>query len=350
MMLTENAFAVLGAMPSDNRRAIHKKADEAALLGGFDTESALNQLIQMNRRITAELSWPPASSAEASDSFLSYARAVSEGQPARIPSLEGIGSALAQANALAALFEIWPAERPELFSGLCRAPDRILSQVTAGDALQAINAHRTAGGWETVQDTLTLNDPLNERLRELYAPAARAMAKLDQETAASTLKSLYGSTGVDVQGVVAEIIGDAYAMRVHEDADNHKDWILGRLNDPGRANRIMPGDLDHLRLSTDRWCALTAPLRLKAGQARNDAKTISMGIRNAIVEYVNKHGTEKKPNPSPFAGSTAQKPSPSSTIPRGTPSTRHSIGADGWRAPSLSNLSLWSAWRQTNRR
>ena len=44
MMLTENAFAVLGAMPGDDRRTLNQKADEAALFGGDDTEAALNQL------------------------------------------------------------------------------------------------------------------------------------------------------------------------------------------------------------------------------------------------------------------------------------------------------------------
>ena len=169
MKLTENAFAVLGAMPGDDRLVLNEKADEAALLGGEDAEAALNQLMQMNRRISAELSWLPASTADAADSFLAYARALSEGQSAKIPPLDGLGTALAQANALSALFEIWPAEDADMFMGLCRALDRILSQVTAEETLQAINADRMAGGWETIPDVLTLSAPLNDRLRELLS-------------------------------------------------------------------------------------------------------------------------------------------------------------------------------------
>ena len=294
MKLTENAFAVLGAMPGDDRLVLNEKADEAALLGGEDAEAALNQLMQMNRRISAELSWLPASTADAADSFLAYARALSEGQSAKIPPLDGLGTALAQANALSALFEIWPAEDADMFMGLCRALDRILSQVTAEETLQAINADRMAGGWETIPDVLTLSAPLNDRLRELCAPVGRAVEKMDQHVAAFALRMLYGAGGVDVQGSVAEVIGDAYGMRIHEAADKLRDEFVAYINRLDTAPCITVANLQDLRTLAEKWCALTAPLRMKAGSSRSEAKNMSHSIRNAIVAYVNKYGTVKK--------------------------------------------------------
>ena len=47
MTLTDNAFAVLGARPADDRMTLNEKADEAALFGGGETEDALNQLMQL---------------------------------------------------------------------------------------------------------------------------------------------------------------------------------------------------------------------------------------------------------------------------------------------------------------
>lgn len=288
MTLSENAFAVLGATPCDNRRILNQKADEAALLGGGDTEAALNQLMQMNRRIAAELRWFPASSPEAADNFLSYARALAEGRQACVPPMLGLGSTLAQANALAALFEIWPAMQKELFIGLCRALDAILSRVNVEETLRAINADRTAGGWETIPDVPTLLGPLNERLRELCAPAAQAAAKLDKSIAATTMKELFGPGGIDVQGNVAEAVSNAYAMRIHEKAEKYNQAIHRQMDEMRAANRANAGSLVSLRSTVDTWCSLTAPLRMRPGEARNEAKSIALGIRNLIVDYVNK--------------------------------------------------------------
>lgn len=288
MTLSENAFAVLGATPCDNRRILNQKADEAALLGGGDTEAALNQLMQMNRRIAAELRWFPASSPEAADNFLSYARALAEGRRASVPPMLGLGSTLAQANALAALFEIWPAMQKDLFIGLCRALDAILSQVNVEETLRAINADRTAGGWETIPDVPTLLGPLNERLRELCAPVAQAAAKLDKHIAAATMKELFGPGGVDVQGNVAEAASNAYAIRIHEKAEKYIQSIHRQMNEMKAASRISAGSMDSLRTTVDMWCSLTAPLRMRPGEARNEAKSIGLGIRNLIVDYVNK--------------------------------------------------------------
>ena len=130
MGISENPFAILGAAVSDNRRELAERADEAALLGGTAVDDALTSLMQMNRRIAAEVSWFPGTHPKAADAFIVWAKTLSAGQTVPMPPLDGFRSPLAQANALAALFERWPADEPELFMGLCRSMDSVLSQVT----------------------------------------------------------------------------------------------------------------------------------------------------------------------------------------------------------------------------
>ena len=294
MKLMDNAFAVLGAMPADNRVILNEKADEAALLGDGDAEAALTRLMQMNRRIPVELGWFPGATREAASAFLDYARALSEGRHMGVPPLEGLGTPLAQANALSALFEIWPVEDGEMYIALCRALDSILSQVTAEETLRAINADREAGRWETIPDAVTLNEPLNERLRDLCQPVSQAASALSTKAVASALDALNGPTGIDPLGSVAQAVGNAYSMRIHEEAGELRDSILAEAGRLGNGPRVSESEMSAIRGKTDRWCALTAPLRLQPGVFRNEAKNIGHGVRNVLVNYINKATPEKK--------------------------------------------------------
>ena len=92
MGISENPFAILGAAVSDNRRELAERADEAALLGGTAVDDALTSLMQMNRRIAAELAWFPGSDPGTAETFVSYAKAAAANRQEKLPSLEGIGS------------------------------------------------------------------------------------------------------------------------------------------------------------------------------------------------------------------------------------------------------------------
>ena len=294
MTLIDNAFAVLGAKPTDNRFALNNKADVAALLGGGETDDALNQLMQLNRRISAELAWLPGADPAAADAFLEYARTVSAGKPARIPPVEGLGTALAQANALAALFDIWPANNEAMFSALCRALDAILSQVTAAETLQAINADRQAGSWEPIPDEASLSDPLNERLRALTAPVRRAAEAFPELDFAAMLKTVLGPDGIDPQGSVALALMDAYTIRVHDRAEELKQQITPEAARLLALDSIDQNSLSKLFAKVEKWESLTAPLRLVPGNERSDARSICQDVRNVVVNYVNKASTVKR--------------------------------------------------------
>ena len=293
-MLTENAFAVLDAMPGDNRRVLNDKADEAALLGGDNTDAALTQLMQMNRRIAAEVRWLPGATAEAASSFLAYSRAIADGQRAAIPPLDGLGTALAQANALAPFFEQWPTDERTLFIGLCRALDSILSQVMLEDTLEAINADRTSGGWEPIPDLTALTAPLDEHLRELCAPARRAMEGMAQPDAAKALTAFLGAPGIDSQGFVAQALCDAYRMKIHEEAEMLLSVLQEDIKKLIHAEHADLQKLQAVKPNLERWLALTAPLQRIPGAIRNEMKALGQGLRNAIVQYVNTAGTFEK--------------------------------------------------------
>ena len=294
MKLTDNAFAVLGARPADDRMTLNEKADEAALLGGGDTDGALNQLMQLNRRISAELGWFPGASDEAVDAFLEYARELSEGRPARVPPVEDLGTALAQGNALSALFEVWPADDQQLFEALCYSMDSILSQVTVDETLQAVNGDRRKGNWEPIPDAIDLMEPLNERLRELCAPLRPATERMPVDALAETVRKLLDKGGIDVQGSVAQTVMDGYTMRVHEKMESLKQKILADTGRLGKADTVGKGAMEDVITMTGQWCDLTAPLRLVPGAVRNDARAIGSGVRDVVVNYVNKAGGVKQ--------------------------------------------------------
>lgn len=322
--LSENGFALLGASPADDRRTLTEKADEAALLGGEDIETAFHQLLQMNRRIPAELSWFPGSTRDTAAAFLEYSRRTAEGKPAVIPPMEGLGTALAQANGLLAFFDIWPADDPDLFLALCRSIDKILGRVRAEEILEAVNADRTAGRWDIIHDVREMEEPLDMRLRELCGPAVRAAGKLDTTTLSSAIHRLFQTEGFDGQGNVAQTLASVYEIRIHEKETKLKTGIeteikqisakisqsanlsagadyLGLGNNVANIQKALAArnytadeEFKNLQEAVDAWCDLTAPLRQVPGTARTDARKIGFDIRNSIVDYVNKAPKTRK--------------------------------------------------------
>ena len=129
MMLHDNPFAVLGAAPGDSRVSLGEKAARA---GSPAADEALRLLTQPESRLAAELAWFPKSRQETVQAFVDYADALAEGRAAVVPRVEGLGCALAEANALSALFSAWPTEDSELFVGLCRTIEMLLSRVGEG--------------------------------------------------------------------------------------------------------------------------------------------------------------------------------------------------------------------------
>ena len=264
MNLQENPFAVLGVSPRDNRHTLLEKADEAALLNGAAVEDALASLLKMNQRVEAELSWFPGTDPSAAETFLRYAKELSGGGRVPMPSLEGLGCPLAQANALSAFFAAWPDDYPEYTFGLCRSLDRILSQVTADETLSMINEDRQAGGWDPIQDELALADPLEARLRELVQVVRIRMDRAANEKNLLDTLNRIMSSDMDKQGTVAQAASDAYVFRIHDQEESLRTRINQQLSALLK-DRITATRIAALKPNVESWCRLTGPLRQTAG-------------------------------------------------------------------------------------
>ena len=287
MKLTENPFAILKASPADNRRRLTEKADEAALLGGASVDDALMNLMQMNRRIAAEVSWFPGTHPKAADAFIVWAKTLSAGQTVPMPPLDGFRSPLAQANALVPFFELWPSSRPEYAVGLFRSLDMILSEVTTAGELELINQDRQAGGWEVIPDELALAGPLEDRLREICQIVRDRMEQVpSDETLLNLINRLFAYESFDPLGLVGKTVTDAWAMRSHDREEETRRQLIGRLGQY-KEKDITEAQLDSLRSDIGQWCAITAPLRKSAGPIRREARTICHEMRERIVWYVN---------------------------------------------------------------
>ena len=287
MMLLENPFAVLGASPRDSRQRLTELADEAALLGGASVDDALASLMQMNRRITAEVAWLPGAEKETADAFLRYAEAVSAGRSEKLPPLERLGTPLAQANALAAFFQAWPNPDSAYMIGLARSLDLILSKVNTAETFAALNEDRQAGGWEPIPDEMTLAGPLEERLRELTKLARERLEKtvIDAEVL-KTISQLMNSPDFDQQGTVAQELMEVYRMRIHDKEEIQRQRILAKLKTCADAPSFT--SLNNIKSEIASWCSLTEPLRKVPGATRREATAICHQTRECIVGCVNR--------------------------------------------------------------
>ena len=285
MRLRENGFALLGARPTDDRKTLMQKADESALLGGVDTEAALNQLMQMNQRITAELSWFPGSTPDAAAAFLAYAQKVAEGHPTPLPPMEGLGTPLAQANGLYAFFENWPSDKPELFCGMCSSLDKLLSEVKAEEVFQAINAEREAGKWEPIQSLVEMEKPLKARLRELCEPVVLAAGKLELEKLSSALSNLFRMKDFHLEGDVAGELFKYYTIQTHEKMNTYKEQIYSCMEILSNKANLCRSDFQELKKVSGKWYSLINPLLVIPGERRKEADSIGLDLRNVILTY-----------------------------------------------------------------
>ena len=287
MKLSDNPFAILGATPRSTRHQLAEKADEAALLGGAKTDDALMILMQMNRRIAAEVSWFPGAAPKAVAAFLSFAKTVSSGLVAPIPPMDGLMSPLAQANALAAFFESWPSSRPEFSIGAFRSLDRVLSKVTTAETLEFINRDRQDGGWEPITDELTLAGPLDDRLREICRLVTDRLEQISSDDDLLNLVNrLFTFSDFDLHGVIARAATDAWSMRIHDREEAMRRQITDHQAALGKTE-IAQVDMNYLKTDIEKWCALTAPLRKTAGPVRLAARDICLTTRSLLVRYVN---------------------------------------------------------------
>ena len=287
MKLSENPFAILEASPRDPRHRLMEKADEAALVGGVAVDDALATLVHMNKRIAAELGWFPGASEEAVAAFRQYAEAAASGTPAAVPPVRDLGSALSQANALAAFFEVWPDSHPEYLIGLCRSLDMILSRITAAEMLSAVNADRQAGGWEIIPNEMALSEPLDNRLRELSQVVRSRIAKIrTDEEAAQVTKKLFMLPGFSVQGTVGQAVADAYLMRITDEETVLRDMLSQQLT-ALQKNKVTQKNLESLKEGMEKWNRLTFPLRIQTGTMRRTAHTLCHDMRECIVKCFN---------------------------------------------------------------
>lgn len=287
MNLKENPFAVLNASPRDNRHQLTEKADELSLLEGAAAEEALAKLMKTNRRIEAELGWFPGTDPSVCETFLRYSEQLKNGAGVPVPSVEGLGCPLAQANALSAFFEVWPDFWPELFIGLCRSMDRILSHVTAAETMNVINEDRIVGGWEVIRDESALFDPLESRLRELVQVVRIRMERItEDQKMTDMLCKLMMDTDIDLQGSVARAATDVYILRIHDREEELRTRITDQLS-KNKNGKPMASQIETMLSDIKTWCGITRPLRRAAGETKNHANTICHDMRNCIVQYCN---------------------------------------------------------------
>lgn len=286
MKIYENSFYILGASPREDRHQLMQRADEASLSGGISVEDSVSALMQMNRRIVAELGWLPGAEPAVAASFASYAKTISEGGSAPFPALDGLESPLARANALSVLFEIWPDSLPIYTIGLFRSMDMVLSKITVSDTFALINEDRKKGGWESIPDETAIAGLLEDRIRELSSLVEFRMEHMDIDEKAAMLDKLFSYKDFDLNGQVCRTASNVYTMCIRDEEKILRDKILTDLkNYSERKNFSYAPTI--MQIDVEKWCKLTYPLRKMKGPEFLNAALICGIYRHCIVEYFN---------------------------------------------------------------
>lgn len=293
MKLYDNPFYILDVSPVENRHQLMERADEASLLGGISVEDSVSALMQMNKRIVAELGWFPGADPAAAAVFTAYITTISEGGSASFPSVEGLRSPLAQANALSILFEVWPDSLPLYTIGLCRSLDMLLSKVTVSETFALINEDRKKGGWESIPDEMTLTGPLEDRIRELCSLVESRMEHMDEGDQAKMLYTLLPYPDFDQSGQVYRTVLNVYSMRIHDEEEVLREKILTDLKSYSERKNYYYAP-STMTKDVEKWCKLTAPLRKTVGPVFRNAGIICGLYRQCIIEYFNNAPTSTK--------------------------------------------------------
>ena len=173
----ENPFRILEASPSDDRRSLIERADEASLLGEDNAPDALDALLNSQRRLDAEINWFPQTDKACVQAILAYPEAGCAPYPdVRTPST------LALFNACRVMLETWTLKTNAKAVALCKSLAAIDARMTAAGVIEQINADRKKAGMQLLASV----GDVAYRLDQLRHETAKdLMERIQQEASAS---------------------------------------------------------------------------------------------------------------------------------------------------------------------
>jgi len=284
----DNPFRVLGAVPEDDRRRLIELSDEASLLGEDNAEDSLNQLLNSQRRLDAEISWFPGCTSDQTEAILAYPDAK---EPAPYPQLPE-GSALAAFNAAHVLLETWQVSDVGSAVALCKSLAGLDAKINTEALMEQINAGREKAGFQLITDVSDVRYRL-DNLR--HSVSQRLLERMEQVKgcALTDMMNRVADVYKDAGSNLSEVLVSAYELKIHEQAERMQDEIVSdcksALNQGAEYQRKTY--VNKVLRNLKEWHKITAPVRrvnAQKGLAGDDARKIFHEVREMAVNLQNK--------------------------------------------------------------
>jgi FlaG/FlaF family flagellin (archaellin) len=291
MALKNNPFYILNASCNAGRREIVSAADEMSFMLDSETSSrAQNELINLNKRLSAEINWFIDVDKDTLDSIR---QSIESDEPISTDGLSG----LSKLNAI--LFNFYLSDNIdsyELGYSLLEI-DEQYSALDTEEITERINHNRNEAklGLVQVQDVAAELGKKREEIRQLITDK---LSNLDQDTYVELItmlaeKCIAGDEYDD--GVVLSDVIDQYEVRMQsvleestEKIENHIERIKSLVNDSAVTDNI-----NALIRRVEKWDALAQPLQLKSqasGMPHEISEHLGSELRNLALYLHNEKG------------------------------------------------------------
>lgn len=262
MKLQNNPFFILGLPCSAGRREIVAAAEELSFLLDADTcSSAQNELINLNKRLSAELGW--FLDAEKEDIQTIQDAVNNNGQI----SIDGLSS-LSKLNATLYNFSISQEEDTYELGYSILDIDEQYSALDYAEIADEVNRNRTAAKIAGVQEN-DISEELNRKRNDIRQAISDRLANLDQDTYVELITMLAEKCIADDEyedGVILSDVVDQYEVRMQAQLEESTERIESHIGHIQHlANDEAIGDnIKSLIRQVQKWDKIAQPLQLKS--------------------------------------------------------------------------------------
>ena len=188
ILLKDNPFYILRAMPTDRPEELIGRAEELELLTGVKTEDAQNALLHPKLRLEAEIAYFPRTSEEQVEAVRSYLESAGieknesasdryKGGGGPVPDFE-TSSVLAMYNGVNAFLAYWPVTDAASAAAACFCYAGIADHLSGREAMKELNADREEAGIEPCENAYEVSGKLRNHMAQTADELGRRCAKL----------------------------------------------------------------------------------------------------------------------------------------------------------------------------
>lgn len=295
MAIKNNPFYLLKVSSNAGRRVIASAADEMSFILDSETVStAQNELINLNKRLSAEINWFIDADEDAIESIRS---SIDNEEPI---STDGL-SALSKLNATLYNFSLSSEEDSFELGYSILDIDEQFSSLNIDEIADTINQKRSEAKLGTVQ-TQDVTAELGKKREEIRQLITEKLAVLDQDTYVELVTMLAEKCIADDEyndGVILSDVIDQYEVRMQsvleestDDIEKHIDRIKHLANDDAVSDNI-----DSLIRRVKKWDVLAQPLQLKSqasGIPHDISEHLGSELRNLALYLHNEKSLTKE--------------------------------------------------------